>query len=465
MSIEWINPSLSSRGKELFIEERSTVSLAQEFGTPLFVVSENHLRQNLHMYRDEFTQRWPEGPIRIMPSLKANPLIAIRRILTDENTGCDVFGPGELEAAIRGGVPAEQISVNGSTKDRAIIRRAIDHGARVVLDSPRELLLCEEIAGVLNKTARVMFRLKPCLDDLDVMSDYAPEYSIRELTQLIKYGIPKSELLSMASQYTHMKHVDAVGVHVHMGRHSKQLDVWRAWVENTIALTAELRNAIGAWTPREINLGGGLPSFPDDDTDVTVKGYNGPKLPELAECITSTLRASMRQHGLDANGVIFEIEPGRGIHCDTGIHLTTVRNLKTETNGGVHRWAEVDTSQMFLGIGGANFDKPKFQFRVANRINEPNTNKTDIVGLTCNLEVLFYQVHVPELSLGDTIALLNTGSYIEPCTQNFNALPRPGTVLVCGDQAELIKRHETVNDVFARDIVPERLQPKSPHDE
>ena len=81
--------------------------------------------------------------------------------------------------------------------------------------------------------------------------------------------------------------------------------------------------------------------------------------------------------------------------------------------------------------------------------------KADIVGLTCNAEMLFIDHILPEMEVGDIIAILNTGSYIEPMTTNFNSLPRPGSVLVSGDQVNIIKRHETIDDVFSRDIVPE----------
>jgi diaminopimelate decarboxylase len=77
--------------------------------------------------------------------------------------------------------------------------------------------------------------------------------------------------------------------------------------------------------------------------------------------------------------------------------------------------------------------------------------------MTCNLEVLFYQVMTPDLEVDDIVTLLYTGSYIEPCAQNFNALPRPGMILVKDDIAEWIKRPETVDDVLARDVVPERI--------
>ena len=457
MSGELLNHSLTVRDGHLFMEDCDTVEIAREFGTPLFLVSENHLRHNLRLYTRVFESCWSEGPVRIMPSLKANPVIAIRKILSGEGAGCDVFGSGEFHAALRGGVAPEAISVNGSIKDRSIITKAIETGARIVLDSPRELDLCEEVAAGLNKVARVMFRIKPCLEELDVMSDYCPEYEIRFMTQVIKYGIPTAELLPMGAKAWRSPHIDPTGVHVHMGRHSKRPEVWRSWVANCVRLTAELNAVMDGWQPREMNFGGGFPSFPDDDTDVAVKGYDGPSFEQLAEVLTSSLRHSLKKYGLNPEGMLIEVEPGRGIHCDTGIHLTTVRNVKHETVNIDHRWAEVDTSQVFLGVNGANFTQPKFDFIVASKAGAEADTVSDIVGLTCNLEVLFYQVGVPALRPGDLIAFLNTGSYIEPCAQNFNALPRPGMVLVNGDRAELIKRHETVQDVFARDIIPTRL--------
>lgn len=455
---ESLNNSLTVRDGHLFMEDCDTVEIARQFGTPLFLVSENHLRHNLRLYTRAFERCWTEGPVRIMPSIKANPVIAVRKILSSEQAGCDVFGFGELHAALCGGVAPEAISVNGSIKDREIITKAIEVGARIVLDSPRELELCEEMAARMKKVARVMFRIKPYMEDMDIMSDYCPEHEIKFMTQVIKYGIPTSELSPMGAKARRSLHIDPVGVHVHMGRHSKKPAVWRSWITNCVKLTQELSAVMGGWMPREMNFGGGFPSFPDNDTDVTVKGYPGPSLEELAEVLTSSLREALRTHGLDPNGLLIEVEPGRGIHCDTGIHLTTVRNIKHESINMDHRWAEVDTSQVFLGVSGANFTQPKFDFIVANKASSKANTTSDIVGLTCNLEVLFYQVKVPALEPGDVIALLNTGSYIEPCAQNFNALTRPGMVLVNGDQVDLIKRHESIDDVFVRDIIPARFK-------
>jgi diaminopimelate decarboxylase len=81
--------------------------------------------------------------------------------------------------------------------------------------------------------------------------------------------------------------------------------------------------------------------------------------------------------------------------------------------------------------------------------------------MTCNAEWLFEQVAVPELVEDDVIALLNTGSYIEPMAANFNALPRPGMALISGEQCNMIKRHETVDEVFSRQVIPKYLDKDS----
>ena len=227
---ELLREPLSLRGERLYIEDCDTVALAEQFGTPLYVVSESQLRNNVRRWRSTFEEFWPAGPVRLYPSLKANPIIAIHRILTAEKTGCDIFGPGELECAIRAGVAGDDLSVNGSIKDRGLVRKALEHGARIILDSPRELDLCEQEAASLGTTADVLFRLKPDISRLDLESDFVPGMQVSYLTQIIKYGIPTSEAREMATRVAGLEHVRPVGVHVHMGRHSKRPVLWDAWV-------------------------------------------------------------------------------------------------------------------------------------------------------------------------------------------------------------------------------------------
>ena len=225
----------------------------------------------------------------------------------------------------------------------------------------------------------------------------------------------------------------------------------------TVLLTKQMSELMSGWIPSEVDFGGGFPSFPNTDPDVYVKGYSEHQIEDYAKVIVTTFRHTMATVNLDCAGITLEVEPGRGLHCDTGVHLTSVKNIKQEDGERARKWAEVDTSEVFLGVPGLSEEDP-FAMMVANKADQPNSIITDIVGLTCNAERLCNQIETPVLDCGDVLALLNTGSYIEAMAANFNALPRPGSVLVSDTVAELVKRHETIDDVLARDIIPERLK-------
>lgn len=452
------NQWLSSRDGNLFVESCKVPDLATTFGTPLFVVSEQGVRENFRALERAFASHWPEGSVRIMPAFKAAPLLAVRRILSEEGAGCDVFGPGEYSGALRAGVPPAMISLNGSIKSQALVDQAVALGSRIVLDSIRDLERCEQAAEKAGKPAQVMLRLKPYLSGLDNPSDFLPNHTIRELTQTIKYGIPTSEVMAMLPSLRANRQIELTGVHIHMGRHSKDLNVWRALVQAYVGLIKRISQALDGWLPSEVDFGGGIAALNDRETRVAVTDYATPSWSSYAEVLTGSFRDAMDAVSLPTAGITIEVEPGRALHNETGIHLSTVHNLKQENEEIVRCWVEVDTSEVFLGVVGLPSETPPFDFVVANRLDQPGTQVADIVGATCNAEWLCTQAELPQMVEGDVIAFLNTGSYIEPMAANFNALPRPGTVLVHGDKAEMIKQHESIEQVFSRDLIPERLQ-------
>ncbi|MDH3644373.1 MAG: diaminopimelate decarboxylase, partial [Gammaproteobacteria bacterium] len=118
------------------------------------------------------------------------------------------------------------------------------------------------------------------------------------------------------------------------------------------------------------------------------------------------------------------------------------------------KWAEVDTSEQFLGTYAMDPSVPPFKFIVANKADREANEIVDIVGKSCGGEMLLLDSRVPLLEAGDLIALLDTGAYIESLSCNFNAMPRPGTLLISDDQAEWIREPESIEQVFSRDRVP-----------
>ena len=117
-------------------------------------------------------------------------------------------------------------------------------------------------------------------------------------------------------------------------------------------------------------------------------------------------------------------------------------------------WAEVDTSEVFLDLHGVPNIAPPFEYRMVTiQADRQATARYDVVGKTCPCRDASARRGIASpLKEGEVLALLNTGAYIESMTTNFNALPRPGSVLVTKGAAQLIKRHETIGEVFARDL-------------
>lgn len=458
--VERIDTSLSIRDGRLHIEDCDAVALAKRFGTPVYVVSEDQLRRNARAYMSAFAEAWPDGPVHILPSIKANLTLALRRVLSDEGLGCDAFGAGELEGALRGGVSPDLISLGGPAKDLALLERAVNLGVRIALDSPEELSGAREAARRTGRTACIRFRLRPDLARLTQASElFAEAVSIAEAAQLYKPGIPSEFLPDLAREAVAAPEIDLAGVTVHLPRHGRSPELWRELVRATVSLIAVMRERADGWEPREIDLGGGFP-MPRDPTGRGLPGADerddpAPTVETYAEAIGVSLREELTAVGIDPAGKTLEIEPGRSLYGDAGIHLTTVLHLKRQTKPEPRVWVETDTSEIFLP--DLLFEHSRWPLVVASRASQPAVRAADVVGASCNFDVLAEGAQLPELEPGDVLAFLDTGAYQDAGSSNFNALRRPATVLVHGSEAELVKRAETIDDVFARDVIPDRL--------
>ena len=455
-----IDDCLSIREGRLFVEECDAAALARRFGTPLYAVSENQLRRNVRRFRRAFEERWPDGPVHVLPSVKANFTLAILRILAQEGLGCDTFGPGELYAARRVGIPPALMSVNGSTKSQSLIYEALQAGARITLDSREEVDRVREVARSLGARAKVRFRVRPTYDGLDEPSDFYDDgMPIRVAAQQYKPGIPTEDLLAMGRLVLDAPELDVTGVMVHLGRHSNDLGVRRGMVRSLVDLIAQMSEAWGSWEPREIDLGGGFATPRDPTGRMTARGRKrpaqGPSVEAYAEALTETLRRELKRHGLRTEGKILEVEPGRGLFADAGIHLTTVCGLKSQSTPLPWSWVETDTSEMFLL--DTIVERNRWTIVVAEKADRPATTMADIVGISCGFDVIVNQAEMPQTSVGDIIAFLDTGAYQDACANNFNALRRPAVVLVDRDNAEIVKRAESIEEVFRRDTIPTRL--------
>jgi hypothetical protein len=165
---------VSIRDGRLVVDDVAAGELIERFGSPLFVYSETQLRANVRRIAAAMAAGWPDGPVDVLPAFKANPMIATRRILTEEGAGADVYSAGELDGALRAGVEPSRISVNGGGKNRAQIRRCVEAGVRITVEDVDEIDHIQEVAAEVGTTAKVRFRVKPEMRNLWRRSDFVP---------------------------------------------------------------------------------------------------------------------------------------------------------------------------------------------------------------------------------------------------------------------------------------------------
>lgn len=491
-----IDDALSDRDGQLFFEGLSATELVREFGSPLFVISEDQVRRNVRRFQTAFQSGWTCGPVKILPALKANWNLAVQRVLAEEGCGADVYSPGELEIALQAGMDPALISVNGVPKSAAHIERSLQAGARLTIDSLEDVRVLEALAPGLQNPARVRVRLRPATGYARATDFVAEGLMPTDLAALgYKGGLSLDESLEACRRVTKLNNVDLVGFHQHNGRHRATTDWWAAQMKAFARDMKVMCDALGGFVPKEIDIGGGY-AIPRDPHAAAVdrsapllygalyvlsrllkvlgdgvrysaiaplvgimktapNQVMAPSVEEYARVVTTTLQTEMKRHGLDPTGVMLQLEPGRGIHGNAGIHLATVCSLKRQTRPMPWNVVTLDTSEFFLTAG--RFEHHMHDHRVANRLGAPATLTADVTGRSCYADRLLGAVRLPAVEVGDVFAFLDTGAYQEGSCSNFNAMPRPATVLVTGERASIIKRAEELADVLAREQVPAHL--------
>src|SRR4051794_12985863 len=438
----------------LLVERIAASDLAERFGTPLYVISEAKLRANVRGWRNALASAWPHGDARVLVSLKANPSLALRRILNDEGAGCDVYGESELELALRAEVEPALISVNGSTKSPALIERTLAAGARLTADSIEELEQAGQIARERGLHARVRIRVRPDMTDLDTVSEFTVHEPLGGVADAYKPGVPTDMLLERIGSVD-LTGVELTGVHAHLGRHTGDVAPFAAHAERVGRLAGMLAKALGGWRPQEIDLGGGY-SFPGDATGRALRDLpDAPTPSDYAEALAAGLTRGLAAAGVAPEGIALEIEPGRAVYGSAGLHLTRVLHVKRQNAPVPRVWVGCDTSEVLLS--DTTWEHSRWDpVPVSPAQGDPIT--ADVVGISCGFDTITPDARIPSsIAAGDVLAFLSTGAYEETLAGNFNSMPRPATVLVHGDGVETIRRRETLADILRRDRVPGRL--------
>jgi len=434
MNLFPLTARINARG-HLEIGGCDAVELAREFGTPLYVFDEVHLRARATEMRDAFCARWHNTLVLYATKAYYSPYLA--RLFKEAGLGIDVTSEGELEIARRVGLEPDKIYLHGNNKTPAEIRAAFAQGVtHVVVDNLDEIELLAQLADEQRVTPRLLLRLAPAIDP----------HTHRHLATGIaesKFGLPIHTGAAMEAARRiaqHAPRLTLVGLHTHIGSQIFDLQPYRDAIATLCTFAAELHTTLGLEC-QELDVGGGW-SVPYTEAQTPLA------INHVAEAIVSSLTFHCARLKLETSNLKLIIEPGRALVAASAVALYTIGAVKEIR--GVKTYVSVDGG-MGDNIRPALYGAA-YTARVANKMHAAPAQRVAIAGRYCEQgDILINDVELPHVARGDLLAIPVAGAYQLPMASNYNLIPRPAVIAVRDGRARVVRRRETIDDLLRCD--------------
>lgn len=423
----------------LYFDGCSTVDLAKQYGTPLYVMSEGDIEDKMREIKTCFLDKYPNT--RAAYASKAFCTMAIYKICEKEGFCIDIVSGGELHTAIKAGFPAERIEFNGNNKLPHEIEEALDYGiGRFIVDGLQEVALIEAICKEKGKTANILFRVTPGV--AASTHDY-----ITTGKKDSKFGIPLDEDVFFPQVEAAIKaeHINFLGLHFHVGSQLFDNAPFLQALDIILDKVAEIKKRFD-YDIKELNLGGGFGATYIDEERKPYAYFLAPMMERI--------EAFFMELGVERPAVV--IEPGRSIAAEAGLSLYTIGSIKDIRD--IRKYVSVDGG-MTDNIRPALY-QAEYEGLVANKASEPKDDKVTICGKCCESgDILIKDCMITGTAkVGDLFAMFSTGAYGFSMASNYNSNPIPAVVLVKDGKSELIVKRQSYDDMIKNQLMPEMLK-------
>ncbi|MCX2732054.1 type III PLP-dependent enzyme [Saccharopolyspora sp. NFXS83] len=410
---------------EFTVQGNGIAELAAEFGTPMYLYDGDELAGGLTALRERL-----HPALEVFFSLKANPNIAICRLLHENGARAEVSSMAELITARRAGVEPRDILFLGPGKSRAEIEACLDEDiCAIICESFPELAVIDELAARRGRTARVVLRVNP-------------NFSVKGsgLTMGGKprqFGFDEDQLLADPELAACHPHVRLMGVQVYMGTRILSEDSVAENTRQILELADRLSAHLG-FTPELVDVGGGLGvAYFDGESDLDV------------DVLTGLVNPLIDDFAARHPGTRLVMELGRFLTAKAGTYVTRVQYVKT-SHGERFAVADGGTNHHMAAVGIGSFVKRNFPIRVLDRWDEPASETWNITGPLCTPnDVIGKKVELPPLRAGDLIGVLRSGAYGPSASPVlFLSHGHPAEVLVRDGRARLVRRRDEPADLL-----------------
>ena len=414
------------RAGVLHAEDVPLPALADAVGTPAYVYSAATLRRHARVMRAALA---PLGDPLVAFAVKANPNVAVLRLLAREGLGADVVSEGEMRRALAAGVPPSRIVFSGVGKTDAELAAALAEGIyQINVESESELRRLSAVATGLGRKATIALRVNP-----DVDAGTLPKISTGKAEN--KFGIPLPRIPDLYAEAARLPGIRPLGIAAHIGSQLLSLDPLEAAYARLGALLGALRGR--GLAVERVDLGGGL-GIPYDPA------LPPPPAPDAYGAMVARVTAGWQVRLL--------FEPGRLIAGNAGLLLARVVTVK---QGEARRFVVLDAAMNDLirpTLYGVYHD-------IRAVVPRDGQETASIVGPVCETGDSFAEDRpLTPLAEGDLVALMTAGAYGATMASTYNSRPLVPEVLVDGDRFAIIRPRQTIDELIAADRIPDWLE-------
>lgn len=433
--MEMICKNIEAKGGDLYFAGMKVSELAKKYGTPLYLMDENRIRENINSYKSVFKKYFDDRAMVLFAS-KACSFKYIYKIASDEGIGIDVVSSGELYTAKMAGFDLSKAYFHSNNKTDFDISFGIENGiGYFVADNIEELNAIEKECEKRNVTQKVLLRVTPGID--------THSYEAVDTGKVdSKFGtaIETGQAIEIVGEILKLKHVKLCGFHCHVGSQVFGEDVYVRTVKIMINFFNDVKEKYG-FEAEIFDIGGGfgvryVDTDPHLDFDKKVK--------EVAD----TINEECNKYNL--NVPAFRMEPGRHIVADSGMTLYSVGTIK-----------KIPGYKNYVSIDGGMTDNPRYALYksqytcyTANKMDETPNFKADLVGRCCESgDIVMPNVMFPKsIKRDDIVAVATTGAYNYSMASNYNRIPKPAVVMIKDQKDFVVVKGETFDRLIENDM-------------
>lgn len=411
-----------------------TVEIAKEFGTPVYVMDEQTIRNNCREYKDALERNFGKGSMPLYAS-KAFSCKRVYEIVAEEGIGVDVVSGGELYTAYKAGFPMEKVYFHGNNKTESDIDLALDCKiGYFVVDNTDELMSVNEHAAKRGIIQNILLRITPGID---------PHTHKAIVTGSVdsKFGtaIETGQALEIVKKAISLSNVHLEGLHCHIGSQIFDCDPFVDAADIMIKFIKQIKDETG-YEIETLNLGGGFASRYIDTDPIISYSCNIDKMAE-------TIKKQLCDNSIKQPRIL--MEPGRSLVASSGITLYTVGSVK-----------EITGFKNYVSIDGGMPDNPRYALYqsiysalIANRAKDTPDYECTIAGRCCESgDLIAENIKLASPKRNDILAVLTTGAYNYSMASHYNRLPKPPVVMVANNKPYVAVRRETFDDIIRNDL-------------